>query len=148
MDITITEVASRDGLQNEKHPVSTEQKIELIGRIAKAGMKRFEVTSFVSTRAVPALADAEDVVKGVPDRESLIIEALVPNLRGAERAAALARTRYEQGFIGDFEVLAAEQELTTTRDAQVRSQAAVTQAMVDVYRALSGAPAPAAESKP
>ena len=53
MDITITEVASRDGLQNEKHPVSTEQKIELIGRISKAGMKRFEVTSFVSPRAVP-----------------------------------------------------------------------------------------------
>ena len=45
-------------------------------------------------------------------------------------------------------MLAAEQELTTTRDAQVRSQAAVTQAMVDVYRALAGAPAPAAESKP
>ncbi|MEQ8896043.1 MAG: hydroxymethylglutaryl-CoA lyase [Roseovarius sp.] len=89
MDITITEVASRDGLQNEKHPVSTEQKIELIGRIAKAGMKRFEVTSFVSPRAVPAMADAEEVVKGVPDRDSLIIEALVPNLRGAERAAAL-----------------------------------------------------------
>ena len=89
MDITITEVASRDGLQNEKHPVSTEQKIELIGRIARAGMKRFEVTSFVSPRAVPALADAEDVVKGVPDRESLIIEALGPNQRGAERAAAL-----------------------------------------------------------
>ena len=69
--------------------MSTEQKIELIGRIAKAGMKRFEVTSFVSPRAVPALADAEEVVKGVPDRESLVIEALVPNLRGAERAAAL-----------------------------------------------------------
>ena len=92
MDITITEVASRDGLQNEKHPVSTEQKIELIGRIARAGMKRFEVTSFVSPRAVPALADAEDVVKGVPDRESLIIEALVPNQRGAERAAAGRQT--------------------------------------------------------
>lgn len=89
MDITITEVVSRDGLQNEKHPVSTEQKIDLIGRIAKAGMKRFEVTSFVSPRAVPALADAEEVVKAVPDRDSLIIEALVPNQRGAERAAGL-----------------------------------------------------------
>ena len=75
-------------------------------------------------------------------------ERLVRASNDAQRAAALARTRYEQGFIGYFEVLAAEQELTTTRDAQVRSQAAVTQAMVDVYRALAGAPAPAAESKP
>lgn len=89
LDIAITEVAPRDGLQNETHPVSTEQKIELIGRIAKAGMKRFEVTSFVSPRAVPALADAEEVVKGLPDRDRLIVEGLVPNMRGAERAAVL-----------------------------------------------------------
>ncbi|MFC4667504.1 hydroxymethylglutaryl-CoA lyase [Seohaeicola nanhaiensis] len=89
MQVTITEVASRDGLQNESHPVSTAQKIELIDRIARSGMTRFEVTSFVSPRAVPALADAEEVVKGLPNRAGLIVEALVPNLRGAERAAAL-----------------------------------------------------------
>ena len=58
----------------------------------------------------------------------------------AEQAAELARTRYERGFIGYFEVLAAEQELTTTRDARVRSQTGVVLAMVDVYRALAGAP--------
>nr|WP_280819050.1 hydroxymethylglutaryl-CoA lyase [Tianweitania sediminis] len=85
----MTEVASRDGLQNEAHPVSTEQKIELIDRVARAGIRRFEVTSFVSPRAVPALSDAEDVVRGVRDRDRLVLEALVPNLRGAERAAPL-----------------------------------------------------------
>lgn len=58
----------------------------------------------------------------------------------AERAAELARTRYERGFIGYFEVLAAEQELTLTQDASVRSRTNVTLAMVEVYRALAGAP--------
>jgi multidrug efflux system outer membrane protein len=58
----------------------------------------------------------------------------------AEQAAELARTRYERGFIGYFEVLAAEQELTATRDARVRSQTDVVLAMVAVYRALAGAP--------
>ncbi|MCG8393598.1 MAG: efflux transporter outer membrane subunit [Pseudomonadales bacterium] len=65
----------------------------------------------------------------------------------AERAAELARTRYDRGFIGYFEVLAAEQELTVTRDAQVRSRTEEVQAMVDVYRALAGAPTPEEESR-
>lgn len=58
----------------------------------------------------------------------------------AERAAQLARTRYQQGYISYFEVLSAEQELTTTEDSAVRSRTAATLAMVDVYRALAGAP--------
>lgn len=59
----------------------------------------------------------------------------------AERAAELARTRYQEGYISYFEVLAAEQELTATEDSAVRSRTAATLAMVDVYRALAGAPA-------
>ena len=65
----------------------------------------------------------------------------------AERAAELARTRYDRGFIGYFEVLAAEQELTVTRDAQVRSRTEEVLAMVDVYRALAGAPTPEEEGR-
>lgn len=121
MDITITEVVSRDGLQNEKHPVSTEQKIDLIGRIAKAGMKRFEVTSFVSPRAVPALADAEEVVKAVPDRDSLIIEALVPNQRGAERAAGLNLDEWVC-FASASESHSQANSNTSTAEALVRLQ--------------------------
>ena len=89
MKVTITEVAPRDGIQTESHPVTTEEKLELIRRLAEAGVPRMEVTSFVSPRAVPNLADAEDVVRGLPDRPSIIAEALVPNMRGAERAADL-----------------------------------------------------------
>ena len=86
MEVTLTEVAPRDGLQNEGHPVTTAQKIE---RIARAGMRRFEATSFVSPRAVPNMADAEEVVKAAREVPDLFLEALVPNLRGAERAAGL-----------------------------------------------------------
>lgn len=89
MKIRITEVAPRDGMQTEPHHVTTEQKIELIRRVAEAGIKRFEVTSFVSPRAVPNLADAEEIVRNIPDRANIFAEALVPNLRGAERAANL-----------------------------------------------------------
>ena len=62
----------------------------------------------------------------------------------AGEAAELARTRYRQGFIGFFEVLAAEQELIDTRDALIESRTAETLAMVNIYRALAGAPGDAA----
>jgi multidrug efflux system outer membrane protein len=58
----------------------------------------------------------------------------------AEQAVQLARTRYERGLVSYFEVLSAEQELAATRESAVRSRAAVVLAMVDVYRALAGAP--------
>ncbi|MFP7570139.1 hydroxymethylglutaryl-CoA lyase [Marivita sp. S2033] len=87
MQIEITEVSPRDGLQNEKQPVSTAQKIALIEGLVAAGVKRFEATSFVSPRAVPQMADAEQVLAGVNVPDDVILQALVPNLRGAERAA-------------------------------------------------------------
>ncbi|MCL3883273.1 hydroxymethylglutaryl-CoA lyase [Marivita sp. GX14005] len=87
MKIEITEVGSRDGLQNEPVPVPTETKIELIHRAVDAGARRFEVTSFVSPRAVPQMADAEAVLAGLDVPEDVVLQALVPNLRGAERAA-------------------------------------------------------------
>lgn len=88
MRIEITEVGSRDGLQNEAGPIPTEVKVEMIGRCIAAGLRRFEATSFVSPRAVPRLADAEAVLSAIGPREGVVLSALVPNLRGAERAAA------------------------------------------------------------
>lgn len=90
MNIILTEVAPRDGLQNEQSPISTAEKIELIRRVIAAGIRRVEVTSFVSPRAVPQLSDAEDVLRGLGTPEGVILEALVPNLRGATRAAETA----------------------------------------------------------
>ena len=83
----ITEVGPRDGFQAERAFVPTVQKIEFIDRLADAGVPRIEATSFVSPRAVPQLADAEEVMRGVDRIRGAILAALVPNKRGALRAA-------------------------------------------------------------
>ena len=80
----ITEVGPRDGFQAERSFIPTAQKIEFIDRLIDAGVPRIEVTSFVSPRAVPQLADAEEVMRGVG--RGAVLAALVPNKRGALRA--------------------------------------------------------------
>ncbi|MCB1395962.1 MAG: hydroxymethylglutaryl-CoA lyase [Rhodobacter sp.] len=90
MKIELTEVAPRDGLQSLPEPVPVGTKIELVRRAANAGFRRVEVTSFVSPRAVPQLADAEAVLAGLAGLNTVTLEALVPNLRGAERVARTA----------------------------------------------------------
>ncbi len=85
--VEITEVGPRDGLQAEAKQVPTETKIELINRLIDAGVPRIEATSFVSPRAVPQLADAEQVMAGVTRSPGSVLAALVPNKRGALRAA-------------------------------------------------------------
>ena len=83
----ITEVGPRDGFQAERHFIPTAQKIEFIDRLVDAGVRRIEATSFVSPRAVPQLADAEAVMGGVDRTRGAVLAALVPNKRGALRAA-------------------------------------------------------------
>ncbi|MBS8269608.1 hydroxymethylglutaryl-CoA lyase [Halomonas litopenaei] len=84
--IELTEVGLRDGLQNETRVLSTEHKLELLHGLHRAGLRRFELTSFVSPRAVPALADAAELVAAAKGLTDARFSALVPNLRGAERA--------------------------------------------------------------
>ena len=86
----ITEVGPRDGFQAERTFVPTARKIELIDRLINAGVPRIEATSFVSPRAVPQLADAEEVMRGVDRTRGTVLAALVPNKRGALRAAEAA----------------------------------------------------------
>ncbi|WP_376795127.1 hydroxymethylglutaryl-CoA lyase [Thermogemmatispora sp.] len=85
--VRVVEVGPRDGLQNEKVRVPTEQKIQFIRLLAEAGYSEIEVTSFVSPRAVPQLSDASEVMAGLGDLSArLRLTALVPNLKGMERA--------------------------------------------------------------
>ncbi|MES2186146.1 MAG: hydroxymethylglutaryl-CoA lyase [Pseudomonadota bacterium] len=87
--IHITDVAPRDGLQNQQVAVSTEAKLELIGKLVAAGLRSIELTSFVSPRAVPQMADADALVGRVRARlPALRGSVLVPNLKGLERARA------------------------------------------------------------
>ncbi|HEX2546286.1 MAG TPA: hydroxymethylglutaryl-CoA lyase, partial [Ramlibacter sp.] len=78
----------RDGFQSEPRFIPTEAKAELINRLIAAGMRSIEATSFVSPRAVPQMADAAEVIARVERRPGVRLTALVPNARGAERAAA------------------------------------------------------------
>lgn len=82
----IHDVSPRDGLQIEPRFVPTPVKIALIESLAASGVAKIEVTSFTSPRAVPALADALDVMRGVRRFPGVEYAALVPNLRGCERA--------------------------------------------------------------
>ena len=87
-EIHVQEVALRDGLQSEAGFVPTGKKIELVDQLTASGLKKIEVSSFVSPRAVPQLADAEAVFQGITRRPCVIYAAMVPNVRGMERAIA------------------------------------------------------------
>jgi hydroxymethylglutaryl-CoA lyase len=86
--VQINEVATRDGFQMEPVFIPTEGKIALIDRLGKLGYARIEVTSFTSPAAIPTLRDAAEVVAGIARRTGVAYTALIPNLRGAERALA------------------------------------------------------------
>jgi len=85
--ITVVEVGPRDGFQMETEFIPTERKIEIVNRLVSAGLRHVEVTSFVSPKAIPQLRDAAQVLEGVDRVEGLYLNALVPNVRGAEAAA-------------------------------------------------------------
>lgn len=85
--VSIYEVSPRDGLQNESATVPTRQKLRLIEALLGAGLKRVEITSFVSPKWIPQLEDADEVVQSVPRREGVVLSALCPNEKGLERAA-------------------------------------------------------------
>ncbi len=86
-DVTIVEVSPRDGLQNEKALLDAGVKVELVDRLSAAGFPAIEVTSFVSPKAVPQLADADEVMARITRRAGTRYTVLVPNLKGWERAA-------------------------------------------------------------
>ena len=86
--VTLVEVGPRDGLQNEKQPVTTAHKIELVHRLQAAGLVELEVASFVSPKWVPQMADSAAVLAGIERRPGIRYSALTPNLKGFEAALA------------------------------------------------------------
>ena len=85
----IQEVVTRDGFQAESAFIPTEEKIALINRLSRAGYAKIEVTSFTSPKAIPMLADAEAVMKGIDRVPGVEYTVLIPNLKGAERAISV-----------------------------------------------------------
>ena len=84
--VKITEVGPRDGFQSEKTILKTEDKIDVINNLIESGFPRIEVSSFVSPKAIPQLADAEIILNKVKRNQNTTLAALVPNTRGALRA--------------------------------------------------------------
>ena len=91
MRIYVNDVAVRDGFQIEKSFIATATKIEVVNQLSRTGLHKIEVTSFVSAKAVPALADASEVLAGIERVPGVIYVALVPNVRGVQNAAAAPR---------------------------------------------------------
>ena len=86
--VTLFEVGPRDGLQNEKTQIATNDKIALVNLLSQAGLRKIEVSSFVSPKWVPQMADAAEVFAGIDRVEGVEYTALTPNMRGFEGAIA------------------------------------------------------------
>ena len=84
--VKLVEVGPRDGLQNEKNLVPLEVKVDLVNRLSKAGFQNIEAAAFVSPKWTPQMADSEEVMAQISRSSGTIYSALVPNMKGYERA--------------------------------------------------------------
>lgn len=123
--VVITDVSPRDGLQNQTRMISTQDKLSLIRRLAAAGVQSIEIGSFVSPRAVPQMADTEDLVRSRPPSSSLRLSALTPNMRGLERALKCG--------IREIAVVLSATDTMNQRNIRM-SLGAATQVCIDVLR--------------
>ncbi|MGI8778852.1 MAG: hydroxymethylglutaryl-CoA lyase, partial [Solirubrobacteraceae bacterium] len=84
--VRIREVGPRDGFQNEPEVIATADKVALIDRLARTGLRRLEVTSFVRADVIPQLADAAEVLAAIDPPAGVSLSVLIPNARGLEHA--------------------------------------------------------------
>jgi hydroxymethylglutaryl-CoA lyase len=94
-DVDIREVGPRDGFQNEPEVIATEDKVRLIEMLARTGLRRLEVTSFVRADVIPQLADAGEVLRAVDIPDEVSVSILIPNEKGLENALSL-RDRFDE----------------------------------------------------
>ncbi len=95
MRVAIREVGPRDGFQNEPEVIATEDKVRLIDTLARSGLKRLEVTSFVRADVIPQLADGGEVLERIEVPDDVSLSVLIPNEHGLENALAL-RERFHE----------------------------------------------------
>ncbi|HEY3049035.1 MAG TPA: hydroxymethylglutaryl-CoA lyase, partial [Polaromonas sp.] len=97
--VKLVDVGPRDGLQNEKQPVPAAVKIELVHRLQDAGLTEIEVTSFVSPKWVPQMADNAEVMAGIRRKPGVRYSVLTPNMKGFEAAVAPARALWPDEIV-------------------------------------------------
>jgi hydroxymethylglutaryl-CoA lyase len=134
--IQLVEVAPRDGLQAESRVLATETKLAFLDRLAEAGHTVIEATSLVSPRAVPQLADAEELIRALKRRPGVRYPVLVPNEKGLERALAVG--------VDDIAIFASVSEsysrknLNRSRDEALAAYAPVVRHAKDAGKRVRG----------
>src|SRR3954452_15321650 len=93
--VKVREVGPRDGFQNEPEVIATADKVRLIDMLARTGLKRLEVTSFVRADVIPQLSDAREVLEAIDPPDDVALSVLIPNERGLDNALEL-RGRYQE----------------------------------------------------
>lgn len=136
--VRIVEVGPRDGLQNEATPVPTDVKVAFVDALSLAGFDEIEVSSFVSARWIPQLADAEEVFARIRRAPGITYMALVPNLQGLERARA-ARVDKMAVFTAASETFSRKNTNATIAETLERFRPVVAQAGVPVRGYISTA---------
>jgi len=128
--VHIKEEGPREGFQFEKGPIPTARKIELIDALSKTGVKHMQIVSFVSPKAVPTMADAEEVVKGLTLQPGVSYTALWFNDQGLDRAIAAGRLEIK----GSVSIAASAKFLKKNLNRTPEQQLAVTRGMLGTYR--------------
>jgi hydroxymethylglutaryl-CoA lyase len=128
--VLINEEGPREGFQFEKGHIPTQCKIELIDALSKTGLKHIQIVSFVNPKAVPGMADAEDVVNGITMQPGVDYTALWLNDRGFERALATGRLHID----GSISVSASEKFLKRNQNRTAEQQRLAQHAIIDMYR--------------
>ncbi len=129
--IQITEEGPREGFQFEKGPIPTARKIALIDTLSQTGLGHIQIVSFVNPKAVPGMADADDVVRGITPRPDVAYTALWLNDKGFERALAFDRLTLR----GTIQLAASEKFLKRNQNRSAEQQLAGQHRIVELYKA-------------
>ena len=135
--VKLIDVGPRDGLQNEKQPVSASVKIELVQRLQNAGLKEIEVTSYVSPKWVPQMADNAEVMAGITRDSGVLYSVLTPNMKGFE--AAVASRPDEIVVFGAASEAFSQKNINCSIAESIERFAPVVQAALDAGIAVRGA---------
>jgi hydroxymethylglutaryl-CoA lyase len=129
--VHIVEEGPREGFQFEKGAIPTDRKIALIDALSQTGLDHIQIVSFVNPKAVPGMADAEDVVRGITPRPDVAYNALWLNVKGFERALKFDRLTLK----GTIQLAASEKFLKRNQNRTAAQQLAGQHAIVDMYKA-------------
>jgi hydroxymethylglutaryl-CoA lyase len=129
--VHIVEEGPREGFQFEKGAISTQRKIALIDALSQTGLDQIQIVSFVNPKAVPGMADAEDVVRGIAPRRDVAYTALWLNDKGFERALREGRLTIK----GTIQLAASEKFLKRNQNRTAEQQLAGQHALVEMYKA-------------